>query len=108
MFIICQRSSRLVVAFTLFALCRDQTTSVKIQAVRALGMCASWPIEMEVNQTKFASKISKLTFFQQDGQFLLDAADYVSNAISSEKDEILKAKVTWALGNVSDELLAKK
>lgn len=96
-------------AFTLFALCRDQTTSVKIQAVRALGMCASWPIEMEVNkEIHHLPMLPILMIFKQDGQFLLDAADYVSNAISNEKDEVLKAKVTWALGNVSDELLAKK
>ncbi|XP_059481253.1 HEAT repeat-containing protein 6 isoform X2 [Neocloeon triangulifer] len=84
------RSSRLLIAFTLFALCRDQSVSVKVQAVRALGMCANWPIEME------------------DGQFLLDAAEYVSSAISNEEDEGLKIKVTWALGNISDELVAKK
>ncbi|CAB3359687.1 Hypothetical predicted protein [Cloeon dipterum] len=85
-----ERSSRLLIAFTLFELCRDQCTNVKIQAVRALGMCAGWPIEME------------------DGQFLLDATEYVSSAISNEEDAGLINKVTWALGNISDELLTKK
>jgi len=39
---------------------------------------------------------------------LLDAVEYVSNAISNETDEGLRTKVVWALGNISDELLSKR
>jgi HEAT repeat protein len=38
----------------------------------------------------------------------LDAAEYVSNAIANEKDEGVRTKVVWALGNISDELVSKR